>query len=100
MSTKKDAVVIGNKGNKNYEYHSMHKTPNFNYQNVEIEFDKGAYATVRQEKQKQGKENTIFSFRSPYRYNSNLKGSITGLLMIWGAVADKKSLHDKKMLDI
>jgi hypothetical protein len=22
-------------------------------------------------------------------------GSITGLLMIWGAVADKKSLHDK-----
>ncbi|MCG2754898.1 MAG: AAA family ATPase, partial [Desulfobacteraceae bacterium] len=64
---------IGNKGNKNYEYHSMHKTPNFNYQNVEIEFDKGAYATVRQEKQKQGKENTIFSFRSPYRYNSNLK---------------------------
>lgn len=64
---------IGNKGNKNHEYHSMHKTPNFNHQNVEIEFDKGPYVTVRQEKQKQGKENTIFSFRSPYRYNSNLK---------------------------
>lgn len=65
--------AIGNKGNKNYEYHSMHKTPNFNHQNVEIEFDKGEYVVVRREKQKQGKENTIFSFRSPYRYNSNLK---------------------------
>ena len=65
--------AIGNKGNKNYEYHSMHKTPNFNHQNVEIEFDKGEYAAVRREKKKQGKENTIFSFRSPYRFNSNLK---------------------------
>ena len=64
---------IGNKSGKNYEYHSMHKIPNYNHTNVEIDFDKGAYATVRQEKQKQGKENTIFSFRSPYRYNSNLK---------------------------
>ena len=64
---------IGNKGNKDHEYHSMNKTPNFNYQNVVIEFDQGLYSAVRQEKQKQGKENTIFSFRSPYRYNSNLK---------------------------
>lgn len=64
---------IGNKGNKDYEYHSMNKTPNFNYQNVVIELDQGQYSAVRQEKQKQGKENTIFSFRSPYRYNSNLK---------------------------
>lgn len=65
--------VLGNKGNKNYEYHSMYKTPNFNHQNVEIVFDKGTFNEVRTEKQQTGKENTIFSFRSPYRYNSNLK---------------------------
>src|SRR5689334_2157462 len=65
--------VLGNKGNKNHEYHSMHKLPNYNYQNIEIEFDKGSYQAVRQSKQQQGKENTIFSFRSPYRYNNLLK---------------------------
>jgi predicted ATPase len=65
--------ALGNKGNKNHEYHSMHKTPNYNHQNVEIEFDIGSFYEVRREMQKRGKENTIFSFRSPYRYNSNLK---------------------------
>ncbi len=65
--------AIGNKGNKDHEYHSMYKTPNFNHQNVEIMFDRGAFNTVREEMKLSGKENTIFSFRSPYRYNSNLK---------------------------
>ncbi len=65
--------LIGNKGNKNHEYHSMHKTPNFTYENVEIELDQGLYSNVREKKTAEGKENTIFSFRSPYRYNSNLK---------------------------
>lgn len=65
--------ALGNKGNKDHEYHSMHKTPNFNHQNVEIVFDIGTFNEVRNEKQQTGKENTIFSFRSPYRYNSNLK---------------------------
>ena len=65
--------ALGNKGNKNHEYHSMHKTPNFDHQNVEIVFDKGTFNEVRSEKIQTGKENTIFSFRSPYRYNSNLK---------------------------
>ena len=64
---------LGSKGNKDHEYHSMHKTPNFNHQNVEIMFDRGAFNTVRKEMKLTGKENTIFSFRSPYRYNSNLK---------------------------
>lgn len=64
---------IGNKGAKNHEYHSMNQTPNYNYQNVEIEFIEGNYQQIRNERQKEGKENTIFSFRSPYRYNSNLK---------------------------
>lgn len=65
--------TLGDKGNKDHNYHSMHKTPNFNHQNVEIEFTNGTYQAVHQAKQQEGKENTIFSFRSPYRYNSNLK---------------------------
>lgn len=65
--------IIGSKGNKNHEYHSMHRTPNFSYNNIEIEFDQGTYQAVRAIKQQLGKENTIFSFRSPYRYNNYLK---------------------------
>ncbi len=66
---------LGNKGGKDHEYHSMHKTPNFNHTNVEIMFDKGPFNQVHSERRATGKENTIFSFRSPYRYNSNLKVS-------------------------
>lgn len=65
--------VIGNKGGKNHEYHSMHKTPNFSYENVVIDFVEGLYQEIRTKKNVQGKESTIFSFRSPYRYNSQLK---------------------------
>lgn len=64
---------IGNKGQKDYNYHSMNKIPNYNYQNIELEFDSGNYLTIRAEKVKSGKEKTIFSFRSSYRYNSELK---------------------------
>lgn len=64
---------IGNKGQKNHEYHSMNQTPNYNHTNVEIEFTEGQYFEVRERRAKFGTENTIFSFRSPYRYNSNLK---------------------------
>ena len=64
---------IGNKGGKGHEYHSMNKTPNFTHDNVIITFSEGNYQSIRQKKSELGKENTIFSFRSPYRYNSNLK---------------------------
>lgn len=63
---------VGNSPNKNYKYHSMHGIPSYNYQNVEVEFDKGKFEEVFSDKQKSGIENTIYSFRSPYRYNSNL----------------------------
>lgn len=65
--------AIGNKGAKNYEYHSMHKSPNFSHENVIIDFVEGNYPEIRASKNAQGNENTIFSFRSPYRYNSQLK---------------------------
>ncbi len=64
---------IGNKGQKNHEYHSMNQTPSFNYQNVIIDFVSGNYQTIRNSKKDEGKESTIFSLRSPYRYNSNVK---------------------------
>lgn len=64
---------IGNKGSKNYEYHSMYKTPGYDYRNVSIEFVEGDFSQVYEPKVELGKQNTIFSFRSPYRYNSNLK---------------------------
>jgi AAA15 family ATPase/GTPase len=64
---------IGSKGGKDHEYHSMNRTPNFSHTNVVIQFVEGDYETIRSNKQAGGKEKTIFSFRSPYRYNSNLK---------------------------
>lgn len=64
---------IGNKGQKDYTYHSMTQTPNYNYQNIDIQFEEGNFQAIRTKKEQAGQENTIFSFRSPYRYNNNLK---------------------------
>ena len=64
---------VGNKINKGYDYHSMNRIPTYDYQNISIELTKGNFQSVRQSKQEAGKANTIFSFRSPYRYNSGLK---------------------------
>ena len=64
---------IGELGSKDYNYHSMHKAPSFNHLSVVIDFDGGQFSDIWGPKQLGGKENTIFSFRSPYRYNSNLK---------------------------
>lgn len=65
-------LKIGSAAGKGFEYHSMHQNPGFDYQNVAIEFDQGTYRTVMQARRAAGTENTIFSFRSPYRYNSSL----------------------------
>ena len=65
--------VIGNKGNKDFHYHSIEQNPSYDYRNVSIQFLAGDYYTIRSQKEIQGKQNTIFSFRSPYRYNNNLK---------------------------
>jgi ABC-type uncharacterized transport system ATPase subunit len=64
---------IGNTGAKDYTYHSMAGTPTFAHSNIEIEFSEGTWDIIYQQKQKAGNENTIISFRSPYRYNSSLK---------------------------
>ncbi|UFM68670.1 AAA family ATPase [Leclercia adecarboxylata] len=62
--------ALGNKGNKGHVYHSMHNDPSFDYQSISIEFANNPYYEARLKRK--GKENTLFSFRSPYRYNSNL----------------------------
>lgn len=64
---------LGNKPGKDYNYHSMTQTPNYEWQNIIVDFTTNNFHDVRKEKQKLGKENTIFSFRSPYRYNNHLK---------------------------
>lgn len=64
---------VGNKGQKDYQYHSMNKTPSFNYANVIIELADGDFDSTLQLRQQAGKVRTILSFRSPYRYNNSLK---------------------------
>jgi len=64
---------IGDKGSRDFMYHSMTQAPSFNHQNIIIDFVDGSYQEVLQTKQEEGKDRTIFSFRSPYRYNSALK---------------------------
>ena len=64
---------IGNKEYKDFHYHSIEQNPSYNCQNVSIQFIEGDYDTIKNRKKIQGKQNTIFSFRSPYRYNNNLK---------------------------
>lgn len=64
---------IGSGGNRDYTYHSMDALPSYDHQNVEIEFVDGLYTAVQGARAQSGKATTIFSFRSPYRYNSVLK---------------------------
>lgn len=63
---------IGNTGNRDYKYHSLKQNSRFRPDNVSIIFDEGNYDSVFQNKQKDGLERTIFSFRSSFRYNGNL----------------------------
>lgn len=64
---------IGNKSAKDYHYHSMEQLPNYTYQNIAIDFTIGNFYDVLTVKKQNAKGSTIFSFRSPYRYNSDLK---------------------------
>ena len=63
---------IGNKGTKNYSYHSLEQFPGYDYNGVEINFLDGDFLCVFDNKRKIGKQNTIFSLRSSFRYNGTL----------------------------
>jgi predicted ATPase len=72
--------AVGQFGQKDFKFHSMDGIANFNYQNIEIVFDSGDFLATRASKQVTGKQNTIFNYRNPYRYNSNL--NVTSLQKI------------------
>jgi predicted ATP-dependent endonuclease of OLD family len=67
--------LIGNKEGKNSDYHSMNKIEYYEHTNIKIEFLDEDINTIKSSKLALGKINTLFSFRSPYRYNNNLKVS-------------------------
>jgi AAA15 family ATPase/GTPase len=64
---------IGSTGGRDAQYHSLHGQSIYSPDSILIQFDRGAYPQVRQDKTKKGNQNTIFSFRSCYRYNSSVK---------------------------
>lgn len=63
---------IGNTGSKDYRYHSLNEEKRIDYKNIEISFQFGSFSQIYNAKKQFGKEKTIFSFRSPFRYNSDL----------------------------
>ena len=64
---------IGQSTPNDYLYHSLNKLSTYDYQNIEVEFTQGPFRNIYKNKVKAGKSNTIFSFRSPYRFNSSVK---------------------------
>jgi AAA15 family ATPase/GTPase len=94
--------MIGGTGHRDYSYHSMDADSSFNFQNVEIDFIDGSYNKMREDRNKVGKVNTVFSFRSPYRYNAQLKiseiRSTNAISMNNYGAGDASSL-DSKMED-
>ena len=76
---------LGNTGQKDNSYHSMRDQQVFDYQDIGIDFLDGEFLQISTERGKIGQAATIFSFRSPYRYNSNLK------------ISDIKSVPDIKL---
>lgn len=66
--------VVGGKHTKDYRYHSLQQFPKYNYQNISIKFNNiEDFVSVYRRKENEGKQKTIFSFRSSFRYNGNLK---------------------------
>ncbi|NBW10955.1 MAG: hypothetical protein EBR82_23285 [Caulobacteraceae bacterium] len=90
---------VGKGAPRDNNYHSMNAENTISHQDIDIDFTGGNYWAIRQSKESSGKTNTIFSFRSPYRYNSILKISQTKSvpeikLNSYGA-GDASSLDDK-----
>ena len=64
---------LGKTGPRKAAYHSLHGQLNYSHDNIEVNFNEGSYQEVWNKKEAAGKANTIFSFRSPYRYNADVK---------------------------
>ena len=68
---------VGTNPGRDATYHSMAGVGSSTWQDVEILFTTGDFTKVRTAKNATDNPNTIFSFRSPYRYNNQLKISET-----------------------
>lgn len=64
---------VGVHTGRDSNYHSMTDVRPVTWQDIEIQFTTGNFSEAHQAKQATGNSSTIFSFRSPYRYNSHLK---------------------------
>lgn len=64
---------VGVSAGRDSTYHSMTAVHPVTWQDIELQFTSGNLAAVHTAKKVTGKSSTIFSFRSPYRYNSHLK---------------------------
>ncbi len=62
---------------KDYFYHSMKDKDSVDHNDIKIDFLGGEFFEILTQNGTAGHRNTIFSFRSPYRYNSNVKISNT-----------------------
>jgi len=65
-------MQIGDTGSKDYLYHSLSAKTNYDFQNIEITFTEDPFREIWDRKREKGTQNTIFSFRSSFRYNADL----------------------------
>ena len=61
-----------NSNNRGYQYHSLEQNPGYDWNGIDINFDRGAFWDVHSDLEKVGRAATLFSFRSSFRYNGNL----------------------------
>lgn len=92
-------VVHGDNRNNDRTYHTADSKTSLTHQNIEITFDIGKFEQIRMRRESTNEQQTMFSFRSPYRYNNNVNiKSITAVNPIgdnnYGA-ADASSLDAK-----
>ena len=64
---------FGRGNSKDYTYHSLKQDVSYNYNNIYLEFFEGKFVDIYSKRAKQETHRSIFSFRSSFRYNSNLK---------------------------
>jgi len=91
---------IGQFGQKPWQFHSMEQNPGFDnawQENVKIEFHSGNFSTVYSEKNKAGIPKTIFVFRGPHRYSSNL--NVTSLSKVPNALENNTGASSTVDLD-
>lgn len=63
---------IGGTDKKDYKYHSLNEDKGYDSKKISVVFKEGSYEKIREDLKISGKLNTLFSFRSAFRYNSEV----------------------------